>query len=71
MRTSQEIWEGWTVQDFIDDLEPMFDMVMNNEAMDKPFKTRDELKNWLIDNQPHYKKFIPAVFYYFAKKANL
>jgi len=71
INTSKHIWEGWTVQDFIDELELQFNMIMNNQSWQKPFKTKEEIKDWCKDNQPHYKKNIPGVTNYFIKKANL
>ena len=29
MNRDKHIWEGWTVGDFIDDIEPMFDTIQN------------------------------------------
>jgi len=68
---NKHIWEGWTVQDFINELEPTFDMIINNHSWQQPFKTKEEVKNWCMDNQPYYKKYIPEVTKYFIKKANL
>jgi hypothetical protein len=65
---SRHISEGWTVQDFIDDLEPLFDMIMANRSYIKPFATDQELKEWCKDNQPYYKKHVPEVFKYFKNK---
>ena len=71
MDNSKHIWEGWTVQSFIDDLEPMFNMIMGGGSWQKPFKSKDELKKWCMDNQPSYKKHIPGVFNHFKQKAGL
>lgn len=68
---NKHIWEGWTVQSFIDELEPTFDIIMSGNSWKKPFQSKDELKNWCMDNQPYYKKHIPEVFAYFRKKAKL
>jgi len=65
---NKHIWEGWTVQDFIDDLEPTFNMIMENRSWQKPFSSQGELKQWCMDNQPYYKKHIPEVFKYFKNK---
>ena len=65
---NREIWEGWTVQDFIDDLEPTFDLIMSGNSYVKPFKTRKEVLDWCTDNQPYYKKPIPDVINYFVQK---
>jgi hypothetical protein len=71
MSNSKHIWEGWTVQDFIDDLQPTFDMIMNNNSWQKSFKDKQEIKAWCMDNQPYYKKYIPEVVNYFVKRSNL
>jgi len=71
MGLKRHIYEGWTVQDFIDELEPSFNMIMNSQSYLDEFKTKDELKNWLKDNQPYYKKHIQEVYEYFLKKTNL
>lgn len=71
MNNDKHIWEGWTVQDFIDELEPSFNMIMNNNSWNKPFNSKQELKNWCKDNQPYYKKHIPGVYGYFLNKTTL
>ena len=65
---NKHIWEGWTVQDFIDELEPTFNSIMNHGSWQPPFKTKDEVKKWCMDNQPYYKKHIPDVVNYFFSK---
>jgi hypothetical protein len=66
----KHIWEGWTVGDFINDLEPMFNQIQSNASSwgNKAFKTKDDVKKWCMDNQPYYKKYIPDVVNYFAAK---
>jgi len=71
MNTSRHIWEGWTVQDFIDELEPQLDIIQGNNSYYKPIDNRDDLKKWCKDSQPYYKKHIPGVVAYFAKKYKL
>ena len=68
---NKHIWEGWTVQDFIDAVQPSLDRMFDNNSWQKPFKTKEELKEWLISNQPYYKKHIPEVFKYFSIRYNL
>lgn len=65
---NKHVWEGWTVQDFINELEWLFDMIMSGKSYVKPFNNDEELKKWLKDNQPYYKKHIPEVFKYFKNK---
>lgn len=64
----KHVWEGWTVGTFINDLEPMFDMIMNGRSWQKPFTTKEEVKKWCMDNQSYYKKHIPDVVNYFVAK---
>jgi hypothetical protein len=65
---NKHIWEGWTVGAFIEELEPTFDMIMSGRSHIDPFKTKDEVKKWCMDNQPYYKKYIPEVVTYFTEK---
>jgi hypothetical protein len=72
MSNDKHIWEGWTVQDFIDDLEQIFDS--HFKVAYSPFYkevTKKEVRDWCKDNQPYYKKHIPEVANYFIKKAGL
>ena len=55
MNLNKHIWEGWTVRDFINELEPAFNMIMNNQSWQKLFQSDKELKQWCMDNQPYYK----------------
>lgn len=67
----KHIWEGWTVRNFIDELEPSFDAIMNSTSWQRPFTTRAEVKEWCMDNQPYYKKYIKEVVDYFCRKYNI
>jgi hypothetical protein len=71
MNLQKHIWEGWTVQNFIDELEPTFNMIMNNQSHCSPFKDKKELKEWCKSNQPYYKKHIPEVYNYFLTRSKL
>ena len=71
MSNNKHIWEGWTVQSFIDELEPTFNMIMDNQSWQKPFTSKEEIKKWCMDQQPYYKKHIPEVVNYFIKKAKV
>ena len=68
---NKHIWEGWRVIDFIESLQPSINMIYSNNSWQKPFKDRQELKEWCINNQPYYKKYIPEVVNYLAKKYNI
>ena len=73
MNRDKHIWEGWTVGDFIDDIEPMFDTIQNGNdwGLNTKFKDKSDLKKWVKDHQPYYKKHIPEVYNYFLKKSGL
>lgn len=64
----KHIYEGWKVVDYIRDLQPVADMIQNNQSYHSPFKTREEVKKWCMSNQPYYKKYIPDVVNYFCER---
>jgi len=64
----KHIWEGWTVRHFIEELEPYFNIINDGTSWKKPFKTKQEVKEWCMDNQPYYKKYIPDVVNHFYSK---
>lgn len=68
MNYDREIWEGWTVRDFIEELEPQVNMIMSGNSWVEPFKNKKELAKWCRENQPYYKGEIKEVTSYFAKK---
>ena len=63
----KHIWEGWTVSDFIIDLEPTLDLIMSSKSYIRII-TVEDLKDWIKDNQPYYKKHIPEVLEYFKDR---
>jgi hypothetical protein len=71
MNKNKHIWEGWTVQNFIDELAPGIANIMGYNSWREPFVNKEQLKEWCIDNQPFYKKHIPEVVDYFAKRYNI
>ena len=71
MNMNREVYEGWKVKDFIEELSPIFNMIMEGRAMQSPFKTKAEIKAFCKDNQPYYKKNIPEVVSHFAKIARV
>ena len=68
---NKHISEGWTVQMFVNHLEPIFNMIRDNQSWQEPFKTKEEVKRWTMDNQPYYKKYIPEVVNHFCNQLNL
>jgi hypothetical protein len=68
MNLQKVIYEGWTVQDFINELEQLVEMAVSDF---NTVKTKEQLKEFCKDNQPYYKKHIPEVVNYFAQKYNL
>ena len=71
MDRDKHIWEGWTVGNFIDDIEPTFDMVNSGNAKNWSFPNKKALKSWVSGEQPCYKKHIPEVYNYFLQKSGL
>lgn len=67
----KHIWEGWVVDDFIEELEPIIEQIMNNRSWIAPFINRKDLAKWCTDNQPYYKKVIPEVVEYFCVIYNI
>jgi hypothetical protein len=71
-KLNKHIWEGWTVQDFIDELEPTLDRMQTTDFSCLPYiKNRAQLKAHCMSNQPYYKKYIKEVVDYFAEKYNI
>jgi len=68
MNRDKHIWEGWTVGDFIDDVEVIFNYCSKHSNF---WESKKDLKNWVKDNQPYYKKHIPEVYNYFLQKSGL
>lgn len=64
MNLNKHIWEGWTVQDFINELEEF-------RPENQNFTSREEIKKWCMSYQPYYKKYIKEVVDYFCKKFNI
>ena len=62
------VWEGWTVQHFIDELSMEIDMIMTGQSWQEPFETKDEMAAYIKEAQPYYEKSIPEVNAYFARK---
>lgn len=68
MNRDKHVWEGWTVGDFIDDIEVTFNY---RSKYSNFWKSKEDLKKWIISEQPYYKKHIPEVYKYFLNKSGL
>lgn len=68
---NKHIWEGWLVKDFIEALEDDISNIMDDLSITPPFRNKDELKKYCMENQPYYKKYIPEVVEHFANKYNI
>lgn len=66
-----EVWEGWTVADFIKEQQYEMDMIMQGQSIQKPFRNKKEMQKYLNDSRPNYKKNIPAETEYFANRYGL
>ena len=60
MSNNKHIWEGWTVQNFIDELEVAYKF--------QQFSSKADIKKWCMSEQPYYKKYIPEVVTHFINK---
>jgi len=51
----------------------MFNLIMRSDNFwdNVGFKSKAQLKTWVKDHQPYYKKHIPEVYNYFLKKSGL
>lgn len=67
----RDVWEGWTPQDFINELSSEISMIMSGESWRKPFTTQLEMTNYIKENQLYYKKSIPEVDEYFVNRYGL
>jgi len=65
----KHIWEGWTVGNFIEEINPTFEMMIKQNRV-KHFEDNSSLKKWIKQEQPYYKKHIPEVYKYFLNKLN-
>ena len=68
MNRDKHIWEGWTVGDFIDDIEVTFNY---RSKYSNFWKSKEDLKKWVASEQPYYKKHLPEVYKYFLQKSGL
>jgi hypothetical protein len=68
MNRDKHIYEGWTVGDFIDDVEVTFNY---RSKYSNFWKSKEDLKKWVASEQPYYKKHIPEVYNYFLQKSGL
>ena len=68
---NRNVCEGWTPVDFIRELQPTLDLIMQGNSYIRPFTTKKDMTKWIVDNQPYYKKPISEVNSYFAKRYGL
>ena len=71
MNLEKHIWEGWTVQNFIDELDDLVSIAVTGQSHFKTITTKQQLKEFCMNNQPYYKKYIPEVVNYFANYYNI
>ena len=73
MNKDKHIWEGWTVGDFINEIEPSFNQRTKTDGwfFGKTIESKAQLKKWVKNEQPYYKKHIPEVYNYFLNKTSL
>lgn len=68
----KHIWEGWEVGDFIRDLEPTLDRIMEyGQVYAEPaLHTKQELSDWIKSHLPYTLKAHRYVLKYFTDKYN-
>lgn len=64
----KEVWEGWKVIDFINEIEISVDYIISHCLPEDIKLTRKQLEELCIREQPYYKRVIPDVVNYFANK---
>ena len=65
----KHIWEGWCVIDFINELQPILNNIIERQwGTNSIIKNKADLQKWCMSNQPYYKKYIPEVVQYFAER---
>ena len=57
---NKHVWEGWTVGNFIEEINPTFDLILKQYGV-KHWENNSGLKEWIKQEQPYYKKHIPEV----------
>ena len=68
---NKEIWEGWKVIDFIEEIKEEINIFISNNKKRNKIITKEDLKKFCTEHQPYYKKYIPEVVNYFANKYNI
>lgn len=68
---NKHVYEGWLVKDFVEALEDDISYIMADTSIISPFRNKDELKKYCMENQPYYKKYVPEVVEHFANKYNI
>lgn len=66
---NKHVWEGWTVGNFIEEINPTFDFIIKQYGV-KYWINNLDLKEWIKQEQPYYKKHIKEVYNYFLNKLN-
>jgi hypothetical protein len=71
---NKHIWEGWTVGDFVAELEPSLDNIMDFNSgysyHEPRLTTKAEIKDWVRNNLPYTTKALNEVTKYFVDKYN-
>lgn len=65
------VCKGKSVNDFIRELEPNVNNIIRYARTNNilPFQgSQEKLKEWLIQNQEGYGKYVPDIFFYFKDK---
>jgi hypothetical protein len=62
---NKHLWEGWTNEALMLDILPTFNMIMQGKSWRKPFKTKQEVADFVNDEQPNFKRYNKDVIDFF------
>ena len=51
---NKEIWEGWKIIDFIEEIEEEVDIFISNNKTRNKIITKEDLKKFCTEHQPYY-----------------
>ena len=63
--------EGWTIEMLIKEIEWEFRLIMNGESWKKPFKTKQDVQDWVADRLPNHKGAVKKITNYFVNNYSL
>ncbi|HML65289.1 MAG TPA: hypothetical protein PKC55_10700 [Dysgonomonas sp.] len=59
------------MQAFVDELQPVFDLIMLGLSWQPKLTSKAEVKKWCVNNWAYYKKYTPEVVDHFCQQYNI